>query len=188
MTTPVDERVRALLDAGAHAEAATEAIRALAPFVLRYLRRLLRSGADADDAFSYWAESVWSGLPGFRGEASLRTWSLRLAYRAALAVRDRAWRRRVRPFATGEASRLAVTLRTASAVRVERQRRKLDAAIARLTVEQQTLLSLRIDQGLSWEELADVLSTETRRVDPKTLAKRYERLKVRLASDLSGDE
>ena len=188
MTTPVEERVRALLDAGAHTEAATAAIRALAPSVLRYLRRLLRSGADADDAFSYWAESVWSGLPGFRGEASLRTWALRLAYRAALAVLDHAWRRRVRPFATGEASRLAATLRTASAVRVERQRRRLDAAIARLTVEQQTLLSLRVDQGLSWEELADVLSTETRRVDPKTLAKRYERLKVRLAADLSSDE
>jgi len=184
----LEERVRALLDSGAPADAATEAIRALGPAVLRYVRTLLRDEADAHDAFSYWAESVWSGLPGFRGESSLRTWALRLAYRAALAVLDHAWRRRVRPFATGEASRLAVTLRTASAVRVERQRRKLDAAIARLTIEQQTLLALRVDQGLSWEELANVLSTETRRVDPKTLAKRYERLKVRLAADLSDDE
>jgi len=185
MTTPVDERVRALLDAGAHADAATEAIRALAPAVLRYVRTLLRDEAEADDAFSYWAETVWNGLPGFRGEASLRTWALRLAYRAALAVRDRAWRRRVRPFATGEASRLAATLRTASAVRVERQRRRLDAALARLTAEQQTLLSLRVDQGLSWEEIAEVLSTTTRRVAPKTVAKRYERLKARLAAELS---
>jgi len=188
MTTPVDERVRALLDAGAHADAATEAIRTLAPAVLRYLRSLLRGEADANDAFSYWAESVWSGLPGFRGDASLRTWALRLAYRAALAVQDHAWRRRVRPFTTGEASRLAATLRTASAVRVERQRRRLDAVIAKLTAEQQTLLSLRVDQGLSWEEIAHVLSEDTRRADPKTLAKRYERLKARLAAELSADE
>jgi RNA polymerase sigma-70 factor (ECF subfamily) len=185
----LDERVRELLDAGAPADAATEAIRALGPAVLRYLRALLRDEADANDAFSYWAESVWSGLPGFRGASSLRTWALRLAYHAALAVRDRAWRRRVRPFTTGEASRLAETLRTASAVRVERQRRKLDAVIGKLSAEEQTLLSLRVDQGLSWEEVADVLSTDARRVDPGTVAKRYERLKGRLAAELSrGDE
>ena len=188
MTAALDERVRALLDAGAHAEAATEAIRALGPAVLRYLRTLLRSEADANDAFSYWAESVWSGLPGFRGDASLRIWSLRLAYHAALAVLDQAWRRRVRPFATGEASRLADTLRTASAVRVERRRRKLDAVIGKLSAEQQALLSLRVDQGLSWDEVADVLSTDTVRVAPQTVAKRYERLKVRLAAELSRDD
>ena len=184
----LEERVRALLDSGAPADAATEAIRALGPAALRYVRTLLRDEADAHDAFSYWAESVWSGLPGFRGESSLRTWALRLAYRAALAVLDHAWRRRVRPFAAGEASRLAATLRTASAVRVERQRRRLDAVIAKLTAEQQTLLSLRVDQGFSWEEIAGVLSTDTRRLDPKTLAKRYERLKVRLAAELSRDD
>ncbi len=187
MTPTLDEAVRALLDAGAQSEAATEAIRALGPSALRYLRSLLRDDADASDAFSCWAESVWAGLPGFRGDAPLRTWALRLAYHAALAVLDHAWRRRVRPFATGEASRLAATLRTASAVRVERQRRKLDAVIARLTPEQQTLLSLRVDQGLSWEDIASVLSTDARRIDPKTLAKRYERLKARLAAELAED-
>ncbi len=188
MTASVDERVRALLDAGAHADAAAAAIRAHGPAALRYLRSLLRDEADANDAFSYWAESVWRGLPGFRGDAPLRTWALRLAYRAALAVLDHAWRRRVRPFATGEASRLAATLRTASAVRLERQRRKLDAVIARLAPEQQTLLSLRVDQGMSWEDIATVLSTDTRDVDPKTLAKRYERLKTRLAAELADRE
>lgn len=188
MTASLDEQVRGLLDAGAHEEAATEAIRALGPGALRYLRSLLRDEADANDAFSYWAESVWRGLPAFRGDAPLRTWSLRLAYHAALAVLDHAWRRRVRPFAAGEASRLAATLRTASAVRVERRRRKLDAVIARLPPGQQTLLSLRVDQGLSWEDIANVLSNETRRVGPKTLAKRYERLKARLAAELAEDD
>jgi RNA polymerase sigma-70 factor (ECF subfamily) len=187
MTAPLDERVVALLGAGARADAATAAIRELGPAVLRYVRALLRDEADANDAFSYWAESVWSGLPQFRGDASLRTWSLRLAYHAALAVVDHAWRRRVRPFTTGEASRLAETLRTASAVRVERQRRKVDAAIAKMTTEQQTLLSLRVDQRLSWEEIADVLSTDARRLDAKTVAKRYERLKARLAAELALD-
>ncbi len=188
MTGPIDERVRALLDAGARADAATAAIRELGPSVLRYLRALLRNEADANDAFSWWAESVWTGLPGFRGDASLRTWVLRLAYHAALAVSDGAWHRRVRPFATGEASRLVATLRTASAVRIDRQRRKVDAAVARMTTEEQTLLSLRIDQRLSWEEVAVVLSTGTRRLDPKTLAKRYERLKVRLAAELARED
>jgi RNA polymerase sigma-70 factor (ECF subfamily) len=156
--------------------------------VSRYLDTLLRVEGDAGDAFSFWAESVWSGLPGFRGDASLRTWAFRLAYRAALTVVDHAWRRRVRRFETGEASRLAATLRTASAVRVERQRRKLDALISKLPADQQTLLALRFDHGLSWDEIAAVLSTETRGVDPKTLAKRYERLKARLAAELAPDD
>jgi RNA polymerase sigma-70 factor (ECF subfamily) len=187
MTNPLDDRVRALLEAGARTEAATEAIRALGPAALRYLRTLLRVEADAHDAFSYWAESVWSGLPGFRFDASLRSWALRLAYREALAVVDHAWRRRVRPFVTAEASRLAARMSTSSAVRVERRRRKLDALIAKLTAEQQTLLSLRVDQGLSWDEIADVLSTNTRRPAPKTLAKRFERLKVQLSAALARD-
>ena len=45
MTASVDARVRELLDAGAHADAATEAIRALGPAALRYLRSLLRDAA-----------------------------------------------------------------------------------------------------------------------------------------------
>jgi RNA polymerase sigma-70 factor, ECF subfamily len=180
----LEERVRHLVATGANDGAATEAIRALGPQALRYVRTIVRDEDAAKDAFSLWAEGIWRGLPRFRGEATLRSWSLRLAHFSALAVVDRAWNRRARPLATGEASHLAQSIHTATAVRLDRQRRKLEELTASLNAEERALLSLRIDQRLSWEEIAAVVTSEEDKPDPRTLAKRYERLKARLAASL----
>lgn len=166
----------------ASAEGCAQAIRTLGPPVLRYLRAILRDEDDANDAFSAWAESVWRGLPRFRGESSLRTWGFRLAYRAALGVRDRPWRRRERRLATSEASRLAETLRTSTGLRRERQRRVLHELRRQLTMEDQSLVQLRVDEGLSWGAIAEVLARHGAAPDPATVAKRFERLKARLAT------
>jgi RNA polymerase sigma-70 factor (ECF subfamily) len=178
----LDDRVRQLAATGETSAAATEALRALGPQVLAYLRGLVRDEGDASEAFSAWAESVWRGVPAFRGESSLRTWAYRLAYHAALGAMGGAWRQRARPFQDGEASRLAETMRTATAVRVDRQRGTLDQLRAQLSDADRTLLALRIDQQLSWEEIAHVLAEDGVRPEPSTLAKRFERLKERLRS------
>jgi RNA polymerase sigma-70 factor (ECF subfamily) len=180
MSTELEERVkqRAAADPAA---AATEVLRALGPQVLRYLRSVLRDEALAGDAFSEFAEHLWRGLPAFRGEASLRGWVYRLAHHAALDVRDEAWRRRGRRFATGEASLIAAEVRTRTEVRVEQRRQALEKLREALTVEEQSLLALRIDQGMSWAEIAEVLGAEGTPIDPATLTKRFERLKERLA-------
>ncbi len=179
---PLETRVRALLDAGDASAAATEALRALGPGVLRYLRSLLHDEAAAADAFSEFAEHFWRGLPAFRGESTLRGWGLRLAYHAALDLCSDGWRLRGRRFATGEASQLAEEVRTRTAVRVEQQRLALDKLREALTVEERALLALRVDQGLAWSEVAQVLAAEREPVEPATLMKRFERLKERLAT------
>jgi RNA polymerase sigma-70 factor (ECF subfamily) len=176
-----DERVQELLAAGDVRGAATEAIRAYGPQVLQYLRALLRDETEARDAFSQWAENLWKALPSFRAESSLKTWALRLAHNAALNLRNEAWRKRGRRFATGEASAIAEDVRTRSVLRVERQRQALDKLRRSLTTEEQSLLVLRIDQGLPWNEIAEVLELDGRPVEPATLMKRFERLKERLA-------
>jgi RNA polymerase sigma-70 factor (ECF subfamily) len=176
-----EDGIRKLLAQGDLAGAATEAIRWLGPAILRYLRALLRDEADAADAFSQFAENLWKGLPGYRGGASLRTWAFRLARNAALNIRDEAWHRHGRRFATGEASAVAEEVRTKTAVVVERQRQALDKLRATLTVDDQSLLILRIDQQLSWAEISEVLSDAGRSVDANALMKRFERLKERLA-------
>jgi RNA polymerase sigma-70 factor (ECF subfamily) len=178
----LEPHVRDLIAAGDLDGAATEALRALGPSVLRYLRSMLRDEEAAVDAFSHFAENLWKGLASFRGDSSLRTWAFRLAYNAALNLRDEAWRRRARPFATGEASRIAEEVRTKTVVRVERQRRALDTLREALTEDERSLLALRIDQGLSWAEIAVVISAEGSPVDANTLTKRFERLKERLAA------
>ncbi len=175
-----EERVRELLAKGEHREAAVEAIRGLGPEVFRYLRATLRDEADAADAFSHWAEGLWRGLPSFRGECSLRTWALSLAANAAANVRNAAWRRRVRRFHTGEASAIADEIRVSSLARVERKARRLEALRRSLPVRDQSLLALRVDHRLSWEEIAEVLSSSGRPVSAATVCKRFERLKDRL--------
>jgi RNA polymerase sigma-70 factor (ECF subfamily) len=184
----LDARVRGLLAGGDAPAAATLAIQELGPSVLRYLRSLLRDEDDASDAFSVFAENVWRGLAGWRGEGSLKAWCFRLAWNAATNMRNEAWRRKGRRFFTGEASALAEEIRTRSHVRVERQRQALDRLRETLDVEDASLLALRIDQKLSWAEIAEVASArDGERVEAAALMKRFERLKARLAR-LARDE
>jgi RNA polymerase sigma-70 factor (ECF subfamily) len=178
----IDEQVRALLARGDERGAATVALRHYGPRILRYLGALLRAESDAGEAFSVVAEQVWKGLPGFEWRSSLQTWMFRVAWFAALNLKREGWNRLGRPFATGEATALAEDIRTKSVVRVERQRQALDRLRESLTDEEQSLLSLRVDQGLAWEEIAGVLSAEGESIEPAALRKRFERLKDRLAT------
>ena len=177
----IQRRVQELVDRGDAGAAATEALRALGPEILRFLRSVVRNEEDAADAFSHFAENLWKGLPSFRRESSLRTWAFRIAWNAALTLRNDAWHRRGRRFETGEASALAEEIRTKTAVRVERQRDKLEELRETLTPEEQSLLALRLDREFSWDEIADILSAGGEPVQPLTLMKRFERLKKRLA-------
>lgn len=176
----VDSEVRDLLAAGEPARAATLVLEQLGPGTLRYLRSVLRDEADAADAFSVFAENLWRGLPAFRGESALRTWVYRVAWTAANNLRKEAWRRHGRRFETGEASRIAEDIRTRSVIRIERQSSALDELRRSLTVEEQSLLTLRLDQGLSWSEIAEVMASAGAPVRPDALMKRFERLKTRL--------
>jgi len=175
-----DEVVKARLAQDDLRGAATEALRALGPKILGYLQAVLKDEADAADAFSVFAERLWRGLPAWRGESTLKTWAFKLAWNAALNLKDEAWRRRGRRFRTGEASRLADEIRTRTALRVERQRQALDALRAELNEEEQTLLVLRIDQQLSWEEIAEVMAGPEGPPESAALRKRFERLKEKL--------
>lgn len=180
----VQARVQQLVDAGDTAGAATEALRALGPEILRFLRSVLRDEEDAADAFSHFSENLWKGLPRFRRESSLRTWAFRIAWNSAFTLRNDAWHRHKQRFATGEASRLAEEIRTKTAVRVERQRDALEELRRTLSPEEQSLLVLRVDREFSWDEIAEILSAEGKPVQALTLMKRFERLKKRLAEML----
>jgi RNA polymerase sigma-70 factor (ECF subfamily) len=142
---------------------------------------VLREDEAVGDAFSQWAENFWKTLPAFRGQCSLRTWAFRLAHNVVSNHRDALWHRHVRRFVTGEASRVADEIRTTTAVRVERQRRALDSLLDALTPEERSLLTLRIDQEMSWAEIAAVKSSQGRVVDPDALMKRFGRIKARLS-------
>jgi RNA polymerase sigma-70 factor (ECF subfamily) len=175
-----ESRIRDLAAAGDPQAAATEVIRNLGPPALQYLRAVLRNEGQAREAFSRWAERVWSGLPPHEEPMSFRAWSLRLAREEALGIRAGAGSSGGQRNATGEASVIAEGLRTRSGVRVGRRDQALDRLREALTTEEQSLLVLRVDQRLSWEEIAEVLGLE-RPEEIAGMVKRFDELKERLA-------
>jgi len=177
-----EPQVLALLDGGDVKGAATEAIRGYGPQVLGYLTAVLKDEDDARDVFSQFAEDLWRGLPGFRRECSLRAWAFKIAWHAASRHARDPYRRRHRPILTTEASKIAASVRSTMSTyapggRADRLLKLREA----LDPEEQTLLILRVDKGLSWEDVAQVLATEGTPVASTALRKRFERLKDKLA-------
>lgn len=177
--------IREALAAGDSDRAATELIRLYGPRIIGYLYGVLGDGDDASDAFSIFSEQVWKGIARFEGRSSLRTWAFKAAWSAAMKIRDDAWRRLGTRLDTSDAVKIAEEVRTNTVIRREKQRAELEQLRKELSPEDQSLLILRLDQRLSWEDVAEVLSTDERQVEPVALRKRYERIKSRLAALLS---
>ena len=170
-------QVRDLLAGGDFDQAATVALEELGPAILGWLRAL-HGTDDGDEVFAAFAERLWKGLTGFRGESPLRAWAYRIAWNASHSFRSDAWQRRRRRLATSAASHLAASLSRSLGPSADEPRlRKLREM---LPPDDHTLLVLRLDREMAWEEIAAVLSGSGEVVTAAALRKRYERLKERL--------
>ena len=174
----LDARIEALLHAQRDTAAAVEVIKDLGPCVRGYLRAVLRDDDDAEDAFSLFSEWAWKSIGSLRDASSLRAWALGVACNAARRVREDPYRRRRQRLATKDASKLAKQTTQASR---RRKGAELDAIRATLDADDQNLLTLRLDQSLAWEEIAQVLSAAGAPASAAALRKRFERLKERIA-------
>lgn len=180
VSDPLEVRLRTLLAAGDLRQAATEAIRGYGPDLLRYLRGLLGNDSDAREAFALASERLWRSLPEFRGDAAVRTWCFHLAWSAAADLRKEAWRARGRRLETDEVEALGTGDRTRTWLREERLRITLTELRQALTLEEQSLLQLRLDQELSFAECAAVLAEGAEAPTAEALMKRFERIKAKL--------
>lgn len=179
-------RVLAALASGDEEAAAEAALRDHGPAVLRYLRSLLRDPDDADDAFSLFAEQVWKRIGTFRGQGGFEVWLFRIAFREALRFHDSGWKRKRRPLPTTEASRIAAEVRQTASISRDRRLEALERLRSSLSLEDQHLLVLRVDHGLSFKDIAATLG-EGEGLEEVTVRKRFERAKARLAR-LAKDE
>jgi RNA polymerase sigma-70 factor, ECF subfamily len=178
---PLEREVGELLAAGAVDQAASLAIRRLGPQIFGYLRAVIRDRDEADDAFARFAESLWTSLRTFRRECSLKTWAHRLAWQSALRVLEDPYRRRRAVLETTEATRIAAEVRSQTSVEREAvDAARLDRLRQALQPDEQTMIILRFDRGLSWTEVGQVLADAGEPVDEAALRKRFERLKKRL--------
>jgi RNA polymerase sigma-70 factor (ECF subfamily) len=184
----VEERLDALLARGDHAAAAEVILREYGPQILGYIASVVRSDGDAGDVFSQFTEDLWRGLPGMRRECPVRVWAYRIAWHAAARFLRDPYRQRGRRLETTELSRIAEEIRSSVLHgREEVRRQGIERLRAMLSPEEQTLLVLRLDRGLSWREVSIVLEEEQGApVEEAALRKRFERVKerlVRLARD-----
>ncbi len=172
-------------------EAATTALRRYGPELLGYLHAMAHTAADADELFSRLCEQLWKHLPTFRWESSVRTWAyvvarnlLRAEARAAAGPRGK-----VEGLRDTHASRIAADVRSTTAIHLRTESKDaLQRIRDRLDPDDRTLLILRVDRGMAWRDIAEVLHADED-IDPAkasaALRKRFERLKERLRREMA---
>jgi RNA polymerase sigma-70 factor (ECF subfamily) len=150
-------KMRELCSSGAHERAATLALETHGREVLRFL--IARLGVErGEEAFSDFLLDFWRGLPKFEWRSSLRSWLYVLARHVASRELRRARHKHERFASPSTLSALAAQLRSATPAHLKTAvKDRFRALREQLSEADQTLLILRIDGKLSWQELARVL-------------------------------
>ena len=143
--------------------------------IFRHLQNLTGSRDEALELSQDVFLKAWQALPGWRPEARFRTWLYRIASHVAY---DLLRRRRVVSF---ESLPEGHEVGSVSEGPEERLRAKqavvlLDAALARLSVEQREIVLLREVEDLSYQELSNALG-----IDEGTVKSRLARARSALA-------
>lgn len=131
--------------------------------VERLLSRSVRDCADVADLCQETFLAAYRALPGFRGESAFYTWIYRIAINAA--KRHNGHRARQHPFesldddeGTFRSDATPSDDATPEALLASRQlARELDEAVAALADDQRRALLLREVDGLSYEEIGDLM-------------------------------
>lgn len=182
----IEETIAERLLASDRAAAVTAAIKGYGPQILGYLAAVLRDEEAANEVFSSFAEDIWVGIDGFRRECSFRTWAYKLAWHAAMRFARDPYRRKKRRLETSAISGIVQEVRSTTAVHMKDEvKDRLARVRESLAPEEQTLLVLRLDRRLSWEEIALVMSTADAPVGEAALRQRFTRLKDKLKKALA---
>jgi len=141
---------------------------AFAFLVQRHQRRVftmsLRMLQDDNDASEITQEAflaAWQGLPSFRGEASFATWLYRIAYQCCVRQLERRKRERAR-HSVMQAEQVPEGMNKEKQAEDSRELRDRQAMVREqmehLSTRYRMVLILRHLQGMSYEEMAEVLA------------------------------
>ncbi|MDX3763398.1 sigma-70 family RNA polymerase sigma factor [Streptomyces sp. AK02-04a] len=143
--------------AGEGDEEAFEAlVRHYGPMLLQLATRLLGDRAEAEDAVQEAFVSAWRKLPEFRGDSAFGTWMYRIVTNRCLNVL-RARRPVTDLEAVSEPAAPDHMVSPARAVEAQAAVEALSQAMAVLSPEQRVSWVLRELNGLSYEEVADMV-------------------------------
>jgi RNA polymerase sigma-70 factor (ECF subfamily) len=172
-------------------QATSLCIKGLGPEIIGFLDARLHSLADAEEVFCLFAEDLWRGLPKFEWRSSVRVWAYSLAINATNRYVSAPHRKRNRNLALSRIEYLQKAVdrvRTTTVAYLKTQTKtRMQALREMLPAEDQTLLILRVDRGMSWRELAMAMGVEEESSSDEAvtrnaarLRKRFERIKLRL--------
>ena len=166
-----------LIRTGAFERAATASLDAYGSELYGYLINYFGGESDAAEVFAQVGEDLWKGLPAFGFRCSIRTWLYVLARNAASRYRRTPWQRQ----RTGESAldHAIARARTGTAPWLQTEIKDRWRALREsLDPDDRSLLVLRVDRDLSWEDCARV-TLETDSADDAEVAREAARLRKR---------
>ena len=186
--TGLEAEIRAHCEAGDQQRAATLLLEGYGRELLGFLIARLRDRDAAAEVFSAFTEDLWRGLPSFAWRCSARVWAYTLARHAASHYLRRAHRRRERQLGSSALEAIEQRIRTDT---LASARSEAKSQIVRLREQlpepDQTLLILRINRQLAWNEIAQVMLHDGEVADVASLERdaarlrqRYQKAKTRL--------
>ncbi|WP_309890273.1 sigma-70 family RNA polymerase sigma factor [Archangium sp.] len=183
----LEQRIREFCLRGETGHAVQTALEGYGPEFMRLLGSILHDREQARDAYSALTEHLLMDLPTFRWDCSFRTWAYQVARHIAY-----------RMIASPAARKLPVSL---GALRDEAHRERsltkpwLQSTVKarfrelreQLSPHEQAILAFRLDQRMSWQEVAramagpeDVLSPGALDRRAAVLRQQFQRIKERL--------
>jgi RNA polymerase sigma-70 factor, ECF subfamily len=185
--TDLDQQISALCAEQAYDRATTLVLQQVGPSVLRYIAAQTRDQDTTSDAFARFSEDLWRGMRGFRGQSTVRVWAFAIARNAIGQVlrKRRRERERSRAFSSTLANRIATKVRTETLQYLRSETKDRFAQLRqRLSTDEQALLVLRINERMSWEEIAsvqlDAPSEATVKREAARLRKRFQLVRDKL--------
>jgi len=152
-------------------EALAELYDRYAPLLLAVARRILNSAADAEEVLQESFFQAWNQAERYdSGRSSVSTWLVLTARSRALdRLRQRQSRERTAAAAEAEPRAPAAPARYDENVLTEERRRRVQNAMATLSVEQREVLELAFFGGLSQSEIAERTRTPLGTVKTRAL-------------------
>jgi RNA polymerase sigma-70 factor (ECF subfamily) len=174
-----EAELAALIRARSFDGAATLALERYGAELYGFLVNLLGSESDANEVFLQASEDLWRGLPRFTGRSTVRTWLYVLARNAATDFQRSPANRADRRAHASQLEEILAHTRTQTAPWLRTDvKEKFRLLRESLDLEDRTILVLRVDRDLAWEDVARVtLGTDS--PDSSRLAREVARVTKR---------
>lgn len=183
----LEKEVRGLCQQGAVGRAVERVLQGHGLEIQRVMSGILRDEVRVQDAYGIFCERLLKGLPGFRGEGQLWMWLNRMARNACLQLLKAPAGREV-PVSDSQFPDQARPERSQTPPwQQAAMKERFRALRERLQPQDRLLLALRLDQQLSWREVArrmagpqEPLTEEALNRKSTSLRQQFQRAKARL--------